>query len=68
MLISTVATNSEAEARRRAAFAECRDEALSRGIDLDDFGTKVTVADFEKVRQALGVARWNGLACPTAPT
>lgn len=58
-LIASVATDTEAGEKRRAAFAACRDEALSRGIDLRDFGTAVTVADFETVRQALGIARWN---------
>jgi pimeloyl-ACP methyl ester carboxylesterase len=37
----------------------CRDEARARGIDLDDFGTATTVDDFDQVRQALGIARWN---------
>lgn len=37
----------------------CRDEAVTRGIDLADFGTTVTVEDLERVRVALGVDRWN---------
>jgi len=44
---------------RRAAFDSCRREALSRGIDLSSFGTRVTAEDFESVRRALHVARWN---------
>jgi pimeloyl-ACP methyl ester carboxylesterase len=48
-----------AEARRRALFAACRTQAMAQGIDLADFGTSVTVADFDRVRQALGIARWN---------
>ncbi|HEY3908700.1 MAG TPA: alpha/beta fold hydrolase [Stellaceae bacterium] len=46
-------------ARRRKVFAACRDEATGRGFDLGDFGTRVTVEDFERVRHALGVERWN---------
>ena len=48
-----------AEERRRALFAACRAEATARGVDLTDFGTPVTVEDFDRVRQALGIARWN---------
>src|SRR5437763_9158052 len=44
---------------RRAAFDACRREASSRGIDLSNFGTRVTVDDFESVRRALNIARWN---------
>ncbi len=47
------------QASRRAVYAACRDEAAARGLDLRDFGTTVTVKDFEWVRRALGVARWN---------
>src|SRR5215831_15644947 len=49
----------ETLARRRAAYLACRDEAVGRGLDLRDFGTRVTVEDFERVRQALRVERWN---------
>jgi pimeloyl-ACP methyl ester carboxylesterase len=48
---------STADARR--AFDACRREALSRGIDLANFGTRVTADDFESVRRALKVERWN---------
>src|SRR5438270_4170699 len=44
---------------RRAAFDACRREALSRGIDLSNFGTRVTADDFESVRRALKIVRWN---------
>ena len=44
---------------RLAAFDACRQEALSRGIDLSSFGTRVTADDFESVRRALNIARWN---------
>jgi pimeloyl-ACP methyl ester carboxylesterase len=49
----------DALAERRTAYAACRAEATTRGFDLQDFGTSVTVSDFESVRQALGVERWN---------
>ncbi len=49
----------ETQDRRRALFMACRDAAKAQGIDLNDFGTNVTVEDFEQVRQALGVAHWN---------
>ncbi len=59
--IAAVAMGPEAEmeARRRAIYAACREQATAQGIDLKDFGTSVTVEDFNTVRQALGVARWN---------
>jgi pimeloyl-ACP methyl ester carboxylesterase len=49
----------DAMSKRRAAYFACRDQAIRRGIDLKDFGTSVTVEDFEWVRQALGIERWN---------
>jgi pimeloyl-ACP methyl ester carboxylesterase len=49
----------EAQARRQATYLACRDQAIGRGHDLRNFGTRVTVNDFEWVRQALGVERWN---------
>jgi pimeloyl-ACP methyl ester carboxylesterase len=51
--------NADALVRRRAAYLACRDDTLRRGIDLAHFGTHVTAADFEWVRQALGIERWN---------
>jgi pimeloyl-ACP methyl ester carboxylesterase len=50
---------ADAQARRRAAFIACRDEAIANGIDLKDFGTAATVRDFDAVRQALGVKQWD---------
>jgi pimeloyl-ACP methyl ester carboxylesterase len=44
---------------RRAVYAACRAEAATHGFDLRDFGTGVTVTDFEWVRRALGIERWN---------
>jgi pimeloyl-ACP methyl ester carboxylesterase len=53
-------TNSEAAlSARRADYAACRDRAVSRGFDLADFGTRVTAQDFDWVRRALGLERWN---------
>ncbi len=49
----------QTQAARRAAYGACRDAAALRGIDLQDFGTTVTAADFEQVRQALGIEHWN---------
>jgi pimeloyl-ACP methyl ester carboxylesterase len=59
--IAEAAVGSEAEsrARRRATFAACHVQAAAKGIDLQDFGTPVTVEDFDQVRRALGVVRWN---------
>lgn len=48
-----------ARSSRRAVYLACRDEAIDHGLDLRDFGTTVTVEDFEWVRRALGIARWN---------
>ena len=56
--LGTDADASAADARR-AAFDACRQEALSRGIDLSSFGTRVTADDFESVRRALSIAHWN---------
>jgi len=50
---------ADAQARRRAIFLACRDEAIANGIDLTDFGTAVTAQDFETVRRALGVKQWD---------
>jgi pimeloyl-ACP methyl ester carboxylesterase len=51
--------SEDALARRRSVYAACRAEAAARGFDLKDFGTTVTVADFEWARRALGIERWN---------
>jgi len=57
----TVADNitTETQDQRRSLFMACRDAVKAQGIDLDDFGTEATVEDFEQVRQALGIVRWN---------
>lgn len=57
----TVAANpaEDERARRRAAYAACRETAIGRGLDPHDFGTRVTAEDYEWVRRALGVQRWN---------
>jgi pimeloyl-ACP methyl ester carboxylesterase len=51
--------SDDALARRRTVYAACHAAATAQGFDLKDFGTSVTVADFEWVRRALGVERWN---------
>jgi pimeloyl-ACP methyl ester carboxylesterase len=56
--IATDATE-DALARRRAIYSACREEAIAHGLDLRNFGTRITVADFEWVRQALRVEHWN---------
>jgi pimeloyl-ACP methyl ester carboxylesterase len=58
-IAATGRPSTEAQARRRAAFMACRDAARAKGIDLADFGTATTVEDFDQVRQALGIERWN---------
>src|SRR5260370_25057405 len=45
--------------RRTAVYSACREEATGHGIDVADFGTTVTADDFDWVRRALGVGRWN---------
>jgi len=47
------------QAQRRSVLMTCRNEAKVQGIDLDGFGTAATVEDFDQVRQALGITRWN---------
>jgi pimeloyl-ACP methyl ester carboxylesterase len=51
--------SEEALAVRQATYLACRDEAVGRGLDLNNFGTRVTAEDFEQVRQALRIERWN---------
>ncbi len=43
----------------RAAHTACRRELAANGVNPNDFGTSAMVEDFEWVRRALGVARWN---------
>ena len=59
MLAVATDPTSEALEADRAAHAACRDAIRARGIDLDTFGTASTADDYEWVRQALGVERWN---------
>jgi pimeloyl-ACP methyl ester carboxylesterase len=49
----------DAEARLRTTYMSCHDEAVKRGIDLADFGTRTTAEDIDQVRQGLGIERWN---------
>ena len=58
-LAIAASVTEEALAARQAAYVACRDQAIGRGFDLRDFGTRVTVEDFESVRQALRVESWN---------
>lgn len=59
MLAVVVNPTREALAESRAAHAACHASMRARGIDPDTFGTAVTVEDYEWVRRALGIARWN---------
>ncbi len=59
MLAVVTEPTDAALAAAQAAHAACRDAIRARGIDLDDFGTRTTVEDFDWVRRALGVPRWN---------
>lgn len=59
LAMAAIEPTAEMQAKRRAAFMACRAEAFAGGIDLKDFGTAVTVQDFNTVRQALGVKQWN---------
>jgi pimeloyl-ACP methyl ester carboxylesterase len=58
LAFAAIATE-EALAARRAAYLACRDQAIGRGFDLRNFGTRVTAEDFEQVRQALRLESWN---------
>src|SRR6516225_1442412 len=49
----------DAKARLRTTYMSCHDEAVGRGVDLADFGTRTTAEDIDQVRQALGIGRWN---------
>jgi pimeloyl-ACP methyl ester carboxylesterase len=49
----------DVEVSLRATYMSCHDEAVKRGIDLADFGTRTTAQDIDEVRQALGIERWN---------
>ncbi len=59
-MLAVVADPSRASLEAdEAAHAACRRELAANGVDPDDFGTAATAEDFEWVRRALGVARWN---------
>jgi pimeloyl-ACP methyl ester carboxylesterase len=49
----------DAEARLRTTYMSCHDEAVGRGVDLADFGTRTTAEDIDQVRQGLGIEHWN---------
>jgi pimeloyl-ACP methyl ester carboxylesterase len=59
MLAVATAPTSEALTADRSTHTACRDAIRSRGIDLNTFGTAATADDYEWVRQALGIERWN---------
>ena len=58
LAVATDAT-PEALASDRAAHAACREMIRAHDIDLDTFGTVATADDYEWVRRALGISRWN---------
>lgn len=58
-LALAASATEEAFARRQATYLACRDQAIGRGLDLRDFGTRVTAEDLEWVRKALRIERWN---------
>jgi pimeloyl-ACP methyl ester carboxylesterase len=58
-LAVVASVTDETLVQSQAAYLACRDQAISRGFDLRNFGTRVTVEDFEQVRQALHLAQWN---------
>ncbi len=43
----------------RESYGACRQQMTAADLRPEWFGTAVTAADFEAVRQALGVGRWN---------
>lgn len=50
---------SATRARYDAAYLSCRARLKSLGIDPSTFGTSVTTADTEWLRQAIGAEQWN---------
>lgn len=59
MLSVVTDATPEALATSRVIHAACRASIVARGIDPNGFGTLATVADYERVRRALGIVRWN---------
>jgi len=60
--LAIFAGGSEQQALVRAwreSYGACRQEMAADGLQPEWFGTQVTAADFEAVRQALGIGRWN---------
>jgi pimeloyl-ACP methyl ester carboxylesterase len=43
----------------RESYDACRQQMAAEGLQPEWFGTQITAADFEAVRQALGIGRWN---------
>jgi pimeloyl-ACP methyl ester carboxylesterase len=58
-LAFAASATEEAFATRQATYLACRNQAIGRGLDLRDFGTRVTAEDLEWVRKALQIERWN---------
>jgi pimeloyl-ACP methyl ester carboxylesterase len=59
LLDESIAFLADRTVSLRATYVSCHDEAVKRGIDLADFGTRTTAKDIDQVRQALGIERWN---------
>lgn len=56
--ISAAGLTPEAEADKGvAAFAECRRQAESAGVDIEAYTTMATVADIDAIRRAVGAER-----------
>ena len=47
------------DARVEAAMTACRDRLVAGGVDLTDYDTPATAADFAELRIALGLDEWN---------
>ena len=47
------------DARFEAAMTACRDRLVADGVDLTDYDTPATAADFADLRVALGLDEWN---------
>lgn len=53
------ATLDEAVAATVHQGVQCRDRLIAQGIDLTAYDTVASAADIERLRHALGIARWN---------
>ena len=58
-LAVAIAPSDEARAQRQFVITACAADMRESGISPADFGTAVTVDDFEAVRRALGLRQWN---------